>query len=294
MNKRIFVGVLLVIIVGVLFYLLSLRKTTKVGIEISGTFEAKTIDLSVPVPSKVISIYVNEGELVNKDDTLVVLDTTDLSYQIQALKENIQSLQSKIKALDIALGQLQRDLKRIKTVEKEAVPVSRVEKMEAELQVKERERQALLKQIESLRRQVDRLHYQFSQLMLLSPVDGIVQTLYYDVGEFPKPGFPIVTIVESDSLEFQTYIPQTRLLGIHTGDTVEIIPDAYPSKTLTGIIKWIGEEAEYTPRNLQTPDERIRLVYPVKVHVPNSQGEIKSGMTGVMRWVSSAKRNNKS
>ncbi len=293
MNKKILLVLIFIIIVVAVVYLVTTKTSRQKGSIVSGTFEAKTIDLSVPVPAKVMSLYAEEGQKVNTNDTLVVLDTTDISYQIQVLNENVQSLEAKLIALDVSLKQLQRDLTRIKTLEKESVPVSKVEKMETEYRAKLSEKTALQKQIESLHKQVERLKYQLSQLTLLSPVKGVVQTIYYDVGEFPRPGFPIATIVVTDSLEFHTYVPQTRLMGIHIGDTVDIIPDAYPEKSLRGVIKWIGEEAEYTPRNLQSPDERIRLVYPVKVDVPNPDGEIKSGMTGVMRWAPGAKGNSK-
>ncbi len=254
------------------------------GYYASGSLEARALDLSVPLPVQVLSIYVQEGEGVHPGDTLMVLDTTDLALQYRSSTQTLRSLEARLRALDYALEQLERDYKRLQNLKQEAVPQAKVERTYTELQAKRAERQAVEAQKRAIEQQIARIRHQLQQLILLSPAQAQVQTVHVEVGEYATPGWPLITLLPLDTLEFHTYIPQALLPTLDVGDTVSIRLDIDPDLALSGWVQWIGAEAEYTPRNLQVSEERARLVYPVKVMVPNPDHRWKPGMTGVMRW----------
>jgi len=242
------------------------------------------LDLSVPLPVKVLALFVQEGQPVQPGDTLMVLDTTDLALQYRSSVQTLRSLEARLRALDLAIQQLERDYHRLQTLENTSVPQAQVERTYTELQAKREERRALAAQKQATARQIERIRHQIQQLILISPILAQVQTLYAEVEEYATPGWPLITLLPLDTLEFHTYVPQRLLPTLSVGDTVQIALDISKDSIVTGWVQWIGAEAEYTPRNLQVSVERARLVYPVKVTVPNSAHHLRPGMTGVMRW----------
>jgi len=87
-----------------------------------------------------------------------------------------------------------------------------------------------------------------------------------------------VTLADLSFMEVRIYVPGPMLGRIQLGQTVDLETDSYPDRAFTGTVATIAEEAEFTPKNVQTRDERVRLVYAVKVRVPNPDGTLKTGM----------------
>ncbi len=282
-TRRVAGLVLLLILLGLVGWWVRRPKATP-GHSASGTFEAPTLDFSVPIPVKVLAIFVREGQIVTPGETLMVLDTTDLSLQSQAMIQSLRALEARMAALETGIQQLERDHQRLQSLETEVVPEAQVERILSELQAKRQEKAALEAQKLATEQQLARIRHQLQQLVLVSPKQAQVQTLSVDVGEYAVPGWPVITLLPLDTLEFHTYVPQSLLPTLHVGDTVAIDLDIPGVSAVRGWVTWIGAEAEYTPRNLQVSEERARLVYPVKVRVPNLTHQLKPGMTGVMRW----------
>jgi HlyD family secretion protein len=110
-----------------------------------------------------------------------------------------------------------------------------------------------------------------------SPISGIVTTRIREEGEVVGPGAPLITVSRLDEVWLSVYIPESRLGKVKLGGsaTVKIDGDA---KTYSGTITFVSPEAEFTPRNVQTPEERVKLVYRVKITLPNPDGVFKPGM----------------
>ncbi len=119
---------------------------------------------------------------------------------------------------------------------------------------------------------------QGSQLTLISPITGTVATRSAQVGETAAPGVPIITLVTLDPVTLVLYIPENRIGEVRVGQTVEVTVDAFPSRVFTGTVATIGTKAEFTPRNVQTREERVNLVFAVKVVIPNPDRALKPGM----------------
>jgi multidrug resistance efflux pump len=119
---------------------------------------------------------------------------------------------------------------------------------------------------------------QGSQLTLVSPITGTVSTRSAQVGETAAPGVPILTLVNLDPVTLVLYIPENCIGEVRIGQTVEVTVDSFPGRVFTGTVATIGTKAEFTPRNVQTREERVNLVFAVKVVIPNPDRALKPGM----------------
>ena len=116
------------------------------------------------------------------------------------------------------------------------------------------------------------------QLTLIAPVDGVITTRAISEGETASPGVSLLTIADLNTLKLVVYIPETQIGRVLLNAPVEITVDSYPGETFEGMVTNIGREAEFTPRNVQTEEERVNLVFAVEIRIDNKGGELKPGM----------------
>jgi HlyD family secretion protein len=114
--------------------------------------------------------------------------------------------------------------------------------------------------------------------ILRAPFTGVVLVRQAELGEVVSPGTPIVTLADLDHLWVRVYVPETDLGKVHWGQAVDVRTDTYPDKVYHGRISLIASDAEFTPKSVQTEEERVTLVYRVKVDVENPNRELKPGM----------------
>ncbi len=113
---------------------------------------------------------------------------------------------------------------------------------------------------------------------LPAPFDGFVTVKDVEEDEYVQPGTPVVTVARLDPVWVKTYVPETQIGRIRLGQKAEIITDSFPDKAYPGEITFISPEAEFTPKNVQTREERVKLVYRIKVTLENPNQELKAGM----------------
>lgn len=117
-----------------------------------------------------------------------------------------------------------------------------------------------------------------SDCFVLSPINGTIVKKFVEKGEIVSPGTPLFKLANTDTMEMKVYIPETELGKIKLGQEVTIRTDSYPNKEYKGKVVFISNEAEFTPKNIQTKDERVTLVFAVKLKLPNLNEELKAGM----------------
>lgn len=138
----------------------------------------------------------------------------------------------------------------------------------------EQARAERLRAEEALRLAEMRLSY----AAIAAPLAGIVLSDHVESGEYVTPGAPIVTIGDLENVWLRGYIDETDLGRVKLGQSVTVTTDTYPDKTYDGVLSFISSEAEFTPKNVQTDKERVKLVYRVKIDIPNPDFELKPGM----------------
>ena len=143
------------------------------------------------------------------------------------------------------------------------------------------ERQALESMVahqRELEAQLDAVKTQLTYTEIHAPLDGVVITKNVESGEVVNPGTPVVSIANIDALWMNIYIPETQTGFVKLGQDVRVHVDSFPGETFKGRISFVSAESEFTPKTIQTPEERIKLVYRVKVSLENTEQRLKPGM----------------
>jgi HlyD family secretion protein len=146
-----------------------------------------------------------------------------------------------------------------------------VEKMKIDLK-------ALQAQTDQSRAQLRMAREDLRESRLYAPFDGFVTVKDVEEKEYVQPGTPVMTIARLDEVWVKTYVPETQLGLVRLGQKAEVNSDTFPGKNYPGIVTYISPEAEFTPKNVQTKEERVKLVYRIKVTLENPNQELKPGM----------------
>jgi HlyD family secretion protein len=133
-------------------------------------------------------------------------------------------------------------------------------------------------QIDLAQAQVALIDARLNQLSLVAPIDGVITTRAIAVGETAQPGVSLMTIANLQTLKLVVYIPATEVGYVQIGAPVTIKVDSYPNVEFPGVIVNIGREAEFTPQNVQTEEDRVNLVFAVEIRIENEDGRLKPGM----------------
>jgi multidrug efflux pump subunit AcrA (membrane-fusion protein) len=133
-------------------------------------------------------------------------------------------------------------------------------------------------QVEIARAAMESLQVSLDKLTLTAPISGLVLERPVHVGEVALPGAPLMTLADLDNVTLTIYVPEDQLGRVQLGQPVSVTVDAYPDRTFEGTVTYIANEAEFTPKNVQTREERVNMVFAVKVTLPNPDQALKPGM----------------
>lgn len=268
-----------------------------------GQVDATQVTVSAENAGRVLSMAVEGGEEVTAGQLLGALDSVQTYLQIMELRERIAGSSSRL--VDIKkqgqpnlsqLENLQNEYERYyKLLEGNATTRKQVDdltdkiavlkaQIAAQTQSWERGNASVRSEVQGYEIQLARLEDQLAKCRIVAPVSGTVLTRYAETGEFVTLGKPLFKVADLDQMYVRVYFSSAQLSGLKLNDTVTVIPDdgtASP-KRIQGRVIWISEQSEFTPKNIQTRDERADLVYAVKVAVPND-GTLRLGMYAYVR-----------
>ena len=120
---------------------------------------------------------------------------------------------------------------------------------------------------------------QFEELTIHAPTAGVIEALEIQPGELISPGAPVLSLLDTDRMWIRAYVPSSYL-SLKTGQTVEVVFDSFPDETFEGKVTFISRQAEFTPSNVQTPEERAKQVFRIKVQLQTGQDRLRPGMMG--------------
>lgn len=164
--------------------------------------------------------------------------------------------QTKLAAIDVAKANL--------TQAKSGVPQSKIEVLQANLA--------------QAQTQLDAIDVQRARFTLNAPIDGVVTSRSAQVGEVALPGMPLVTLADLNHMTLTVYVAESSYGQLQLGQSVKVMVDSFPDETFSGEISYISDTAEFTPKNVQTREERVNLVYAIKIDLSNDAGKLKPGM----------------
>jgi HlyD family secretion protein len=200
----------------------------------------------------------------------------------QRLEKLVKSDAATPKQLDDATGQIAVLQKQLAAAREQlGVLRQQIESAKASVGIQNR---SILSEKPGIQKRVEQVNDQISRGQIKNPVTGIVLTKYANAGEFATMGKPLYKIADVRDMTLRAYITGDQLASVKTGQVVSVMVDngAENMKTLSGTITWISSKAEFTPKTIQTKDERANLVYAVKIKVKND-GSLKIGMYGEVK-----------
>lgn len=264
-----------------------------------GNFEATEITISAENNGKLLRFNVEEGQLLHKEDFIGFIDTIPLALkreQLWASKEIINSksqgvlseisiLNAKLKTANISKTRIQNLINDNAGTQKQLDDINgEIDVIQQQKRSVETQNAPIINELKSIDVQLKQIEDQVKKSKIINPVDGTVLAKYAEPNEITSFGKPLYKIADLNTMQLRVYISETQLSNIKIGQEVTVkIDDGDGMKNFQGIITWVSSEAEFTPKIIQTKEERVNLVYAVKINVKND-GSLKIGMPAEM-WI---------
>lgn len=314
---RVLIPILVIALAAGIYFLYFKKPINPNQVKVSGNIEVTTVGVGFKIPGHVNKRLVDEGNSVKKGQIIANLETADIELevanantQLLAAQATLVQLKNGSRPQDIAAAQAA-----FRSAEADkrnaAAEYQRMEKLFAQnaISVQDRDRsqttyaivnaradqvaqqlsmvvegprseeiELAAARVEQARQQLKLAQTRLAYAQIAAPTSGVVLSQNIEVGEYVLPGTPVVTIGDLDQVWLKAYIAETDLGRVKLGQKVAVTTDTFPNKVYQGTIGFIASEAEFTPKSIQTAEERVKLVYRVKITVENTAREMKPGM----------------
>src|ERR1035437_7738911 len=289
----------------------------KNSIEATGTIEAVNAVLSSKTNGEIKELRIKEGDRVKQRDTIMIIDTEALYLQLRqqesgaemsraqldllrngARKEDIMLSESSLNQAQVNFNQAKIDLERLqKLYQTQTITKKQYDDASAHFDLMNNQlssakenykkirnfaRPEELKQAEAKLNQsianTDLIKKNINNSSILTTLNGIIIKKFFEVGETVTPMSSLVKVSELANVDLYIYATELELGKVKLGQKAEVSVDAFKNKKFEGKVTYISPEAEFTPKNIQTKDERTKLVFAVKIELPNPDFDLKSGM----------------
>jgi len=274
MNKKkriLLVAGAVVVALALLLAMRVLHQPNSNGLVASGTVEATDALLAFQVPGLIDTVAVHEGDKVKRGMELARLD------QRETRARRAQA-RAQLKVTEARLSDAQRDLERSTTLlAGGAIGQEAFDKAQLAFNVASSDRA-------QARAAVQVIDAMLANMVIRASFDGVVAVRHHEPGETVPAGSPVLTVLNPDDRWVRIYIPERQIGAVHLGQKATIRTDTYPDRQYAGEVTFIASQAEFTPRNVQTTEERVKLVYAVKVRiVGDPKFELKPGIPADVR-----------
>jgi HlyD family secretion protein len=230
---------------GGYFWWRSAQATESTGLSASGSVEAQHYQVASVIAGRVMKVAASEGDVVRQGQTLVVLDQSALKLQVEQAEQGV-------KAARAALSNAKED------------------GTDADVTAA----RARLNQAEAA---VDLAKIQLGYATVTAPHSGVVVTLTTNAGENAGPGRTLLTLSDPGDLFVRVFVPETQIGNVKIGQQATVTADSV-SEPNPGTVSFVASEAQFTPNNVETKDQRTKLVFEVRVRINDTSGALKAGM----------------
>lgn len=293
--------IIYLILLTVIGFLIPACSNTEDKSDAYGNFEATEIIVSAQSSGELLQFEIQEGDILEKDKSIGLIDTTNLYLKKKLLEQQKLIISSQLASINSEIEVQRQQLQnskvnqaRIKKMYKqEAATKKQLDDINGIVNLNEKmitavisKKQNILDQINGVGIQIEQIDEQISKCLLKNPIDGTVMVKYSEQGELAAIGKPLYKLADIKNIKLKAYISGAQLPAIKLGDEVEVLFDKNRTENAStkGKVVWISSTAEFTPKTIQTKEERVNLVYAVKVLVKND-GSIKIGMPGELNFI---------
>ncbi len=283
------------------FFLISSCNRNEQKSDAYGNFEATEIIVSSQATGELIQFNLEEGDALEPEITVGLIDTTDLVLNKKLLIQQKQTIRAQLKSInseiEVQEQQLKNNLinqKRVQNMYDQGAATQKqlddingmVDVIQKQISAIRSKKDAIINQMKGIDVQVEQIDERINKCIIRNPQRGTVLVKYGQQGELAIIGKQLYKLADLENMKLKAYISGDQLAHITIGQKVEVIYDdnKKENKIITGVVEWISSTAEFTPKTIQTKEERINLVYAVKVRIANN-GEIKIGMPGEFNFI---------
>jgi len=305
-KRKIVLPVALVLIAAAVFWAFKLRKRDD-DLVLSGSIEARDVQVGSLVGGRVTAVHVDEGASVTAGQPIVTLEPDLLDAQIREQESRVEQARARLALVlagarpeEIARARAdyenaEKERRRLELLMKEGIvarqtydDAATAARTKQEM-LRELERGNRPQEIEAARgalaeaeHHLAYLRRQREETVVRAPAAGIIQSFDLRPGDLVAPNAPVATLLEPDQLWVRVFVPETKLGLVRMGQPAALTVDTFPKRTFPGKVVEISPRAQYTPRNIQTLDQRSDQVFGVKVNVEPAP-ELKPGMAALVR-----------
>ncbi|MBU2652361.1 MAG: HlyD family efflux transporter periplasmic adaptor subunit [Bacteroidetes bacterium] len=268
-----------------------------------GNFEAVEVIVSSMAQGTILKMDISEGQLLQEGQLIGWIDTTDLVLRKEQLQRQRSSISSRIANVNAQIKVQEQQLKntltdhqRIQKLFAEGAATQKqfddingaADLVREQISATRTQKQGINDEIAAMDMQIRQVEEMISDCYIVNPLNGTVLTKLTEEGEVASYGKPLYKIADLDILKLKVYVSGAQLPNVRLGQKVQVLVDRdeNSNRALDGTVSWISESAEFTPKTIQTKEERVNLVYAVKVDVKND-GSLKIGMPGEVNFVHS-------
>lgn len=292
--------------IGLAIVLLSACSGSDGDYDASGSFEATEIIVSAEASGKIERLTLMEGQLLEKGEQVGLIDTTQLYLQKMNLLTNVKGVRAQqpnivaqTASIKEQISTLQREKQRTTNlIEANAATQKQLDDINSQIEVLEKQlaasestlqksSQNITAQSSALDIQIEQLEDRLQKSIIKSPIRGTVLNKYAEEGELAGMGTPLFKVANIDNMTLRVYVTNDQLKDVKLNDKVQVYVDqgdeSGSRKAYEGVVTWISDKSEFTPKTIQTKNERANLVYAMKVTVRND-GYLKIGMYGEIQF----------
>lgn len=270
----------------------------------SGTFETTEVIVSAEGTGKILSFNIQEGQTLASNEIIGTIDSLQLYLRGKQLMTTIKSMQARRPDVQKQIAVLEQQITTAKTERKRvenllkanATNQKQLDDINAQIAVLEKQldaqkttlvttNQGITDDSEGIKLQIAQIEDQLKKCRITSPINGTVLTKYAEMGELAAPGKSLFKIADTNNMILRAYVTNDQLSKLKIGQKVKVFCDSGKSdmKQYEGSLAWVSDKSEFTPKTIQTRDERANLVYAVKINVKND-GLLKIGMYGSVKF----------
>jgi membrane fusion protein YbhG len=258
-----------------------------------GNFESVQTTVSAEIGGRLTFFSVVEGQQLSMGQVVAQVDTVQLVLQRARLEASQRAVKARfpgIAAQERVLGTqravAQRELERLqRLVADGAATEKQVDDLTGQIEVLDQQMASVrtanapvLAELDVLSSQILQIEDQVARAQVRNPVSGVVLNTFVEESEITGPGRPLYAIAPLDTLELRAYVSGAQLSEVRLGSRVRVLVDEPVGRSREGRVSWVSSQTEFTPKLIQTREERVSLVYAFKVRVPNLDGALKIGM----------------
>jgi HlyD family secretion protein len=322
MKKKIVIAIIIALAIVIAIVIVVKKKGDNGTMKLSGNVEATEANVGFKMPGRVVALLVDEGSKVKAGDLLARLDSAEVenlvSQQKAALEEAATRLaelragsriqekeqaKANVSAVDADLVRARKDFERARVLfENGAISAAQYDLARSAFEGRQAQRAAAAEglslvnegprkedikmadqRVQQARAALGISQEKLKDTFLYAPFAGVILRKNVELGETVGAGTPAFTVGDILNPWIKVYVREDKIGLVKLGQKARVSIDSYPKKTYEGTVTFISSEAEFTPKTVQTDEERVKLVFAVKVRVKNDEGDLKPGMPADVR-----------